>query len=310
MSDVNPDPGFDEASVAEGESDIPWKPPVIAAILGALVVGIYVIYAIVTGPSVESEAANDLASATAADLGYVAVTNDIGARAESVMVTPTVTIVAVSTAVRGGVDPSDIDPLDVAYWELATPSGTIPMQDQYRLVDPKGIGTGAISVTFPPNSATAGGELVAFDTAAFVTAERVLELSPDLPQTVEDVRLDIGDGVVVVVESITFDEDGGYVEWTVAEGLTARVDVVVRFVGTGESGAGDTLLVPAYSAPSLLYPDRTGVPSTPFGFRSQYRLGRTSAQPDAARSPTAIIIEFTVEAVTAVADPVAFPLDR
>lgn len=310
MSDVSPDPGFDEAGVAEGESDIPWKPPVIAAILGALVVGIYVIYAIVTGPSVEGDAADDPAPATAADLGYVAVTNDVAARAESVMVTPTVTIVAVSTSVSGGVDPSDVLPLDVAYWELATPSGTVPMQDQYWLLDPKGIGTGAISVTFPPNVSTTGGEIVAYPVGTTVTGTDEHELSTSLPQTVTDVRLDLGDGVIVVVDSITFDEYGGYVEWRVEEGLTARVDVVVRFVGTGESPMDDTLLVPAYTAPSLLYPDRTGVPSTPFGFRSQYRLGRTGAQLDAARPPTAIIIEFTVEAVTTLTDPVPLPLDR
>ena len=287
----------------EGESEIPWKPPVIAAILGALVVGVYVIYAIVAGPGVEDDVVPDPPS------GYTELTDAVGARVEQVTSTPTLTHIAVSTATNRTSNPSDTSPLDVAYWELKTPSGSVAMQGQYRWPALVGTGTELLSVTFPPDTPTAGGELVAYAARSIVGAVRELELPSDLPQSVNDVRIDLGEGVIVVIESLTIGENGGYVEWTVTEGTSARVDVIVRFVGTGGSPIDDTIAVPDYAGPYLTDLEVGGVSGLPYSFGSQYRLVRSRDSFDGEPS-TVTMVEIRVEAVTAVADPVALPLDR
>ncbi len=286
----------------EGESDIPWKPPVIAAILGALAVGIYVIYAIVTGPSIENDVVLDPPS------GYTAVTDTVDARVEQVTSTPTLTHIAVSTTVNPSGDPSNVSPFEIAYWELATPSGTVAMQAQYRWPALVGTGGELLSVTFPADTPTAGGELVAYAARTVVDTVREFELPSDLPQTMSDVRIDVGDDVSVVIESLTIDEYGGYVEWTVEEGIVARVDVVVGFVGTSVADPNETRLVPEYADPLLLSSNVTEVSPMPYAFGLQYRLVRSGAAPDATDPPSTIQVEIRVEAVTGVADPVALPI--
>jgi hypothetical protein len=288
----------------EGESDIPWKPPVIAAILGALAVGIYVIYAIVTGPSIEDDVVPDPPS------GYVPVTGTVGARVERVTSTPTLTHIAVSTTANAaGDDPSDVFPFDIAYWDLRTPSGPVPMQGQYRWPALVGTGGELLSVTFPADTPTAEGELVAYAARSVVGAVREIELPSGLPQTVNDVRIDLGEGVIVVIESLTIDEYGGYVEWKVAEGTSARVDVIVRFVDADESPIDDTILVPDYAGRYLADLEAVGVSPLPYAFGSQYRLERFGDALDGEPS-TMAMVEIRVEAVTSVANPVALPLDR
>jgi hypothetical protein len=306
-------PYEDAPAHGEGESEIPWKPPVIAAILGALTVGVYVIFAIVTGPSVESDEsvpATTIAAPLPSDAlpsGYVQITDDVGAKVESISPTPTATVVAVTTAVAGSVDPQDVRPLEVAYWELTTPSGVFEMQGQYRWPGLVGNDGGYITVQFAPDLETTGAELVAYTVETTIGETQTLELAPDLPTEVSGYRIDIGDGVVIVIDSLTIDDEGGYVEWRVEGGVTARLDVAVRFVGTSESGINDTVLIPDHAGPLFLDPAYAEASPVPYAFGSQYRLVRSGAPLDTAPPPTAISVEFRVSAVTEIAGPVALP---
>ena len=298
----------------EGESEIPWKPPVIAAILGALVVGVYVIYAIVTGPSVESDESPPVTTVAAPQPsdafppGYVQITDEVGARVESVTSTPAATVVAVTTAVPGSIDPKKVRLLEVAYWELTTPSESLEMQGQYRWPGLVGNDGGYVTVQFAPGAATVGGELVAYAVESVVDESQTLDLAADLPARVTDYRIDVGDGPVIVVDSLTIDEDGGYVQWRVEGGLTARLDVVVRFLGTSASGIDDTLLIPEYADPFSLDPELTEVSPLPYAFGSQYRLVRSGVPIDGT-APMGIVVEFRASAVTSVVDPVALTAD-
>ena len=101
------------------DSEIPWKPAVFAAALGALLVGAFVIYAIVVSPDEPLGAAPtdtvaptttvpDPVPATEFPPSFTAVTESVGARVEAVDVSSTTTAIAVSTAVRGGLDSADV----------------------------------------------------------------------------------------------------------------------------------------------------------------------------------------------------------
>jgi len=305
-----------EPDLGESPDDIPWKPPVIAAIAGALTVALFAIYAIVTGPGVD-EVSNDEAtpptnSAQPTDdlpPGYTLVDGEVGARVESLTSVPSATLVFVSTAVPGSVDAPTVAQLDVAFWELVTPAATLRMQYQLDLVELTGSDLGYFTVGFSPDVSATGGELRTYvaDGVASETAE--LELAPDLPSEITDFRIDLGDGVVIVVDSLQIENDGGYVEWRVEGGLTARLDVIVRIAGTGESGLEDTALVPEYAADFIADP-LIGTEATPrpYSFGSRYRLTRFGAPLDPGNPPTAISVEFRVTAVTSVADAVSLPI--
>ncbi|MFV2000196.1 MAG: hypothetical protein ACC654_07510 [Acidimicrobiia bacterium] len=306
-----------EPDLGENPDEIPWKIPVIAAIAGALAVAIFAIYAIVTGPGVEEVSNDELISAPTSlaqptdDLpsGYVLIAEDVGARVESWTQVPSATFVFVSTAVPGSVEAATVRPPEVAFWELVTSAGTFTMQDQFGLAELTGSEPRYMTVEFPPDVATSGAELLAYIVETVAGDSTKLELSPDLPAEVAGFRIELADGPVIVVDSLQITDEGAYVEWRVEGGLTARLDVIVRFAGTGTSGLEDTGLVPEYADDSLLDAS-IGTDPTPllYSFGSQYRLVRLGAPVDPDNPPTGLSVEFRVTAVTSVAGPVALPI--
>ncbi len=300
--------------VVDGESEIPWKPPVIAAILGALLVAVYVVYAIVTGPGPDDVVSTTPgpAPSTVFPPGYVEVANRAGARVESIISTETSTIAFLSTSVPGSTDPAAIPPLEVAFWELSTASGSVSMTDQYRWPGASGSDGGSLTVVFPAvdTGSAADASIVAHPVLSAGTASLTIDAPTTLPVELNDVRIAVG-GDAVVIDTLTVDADGGYVQWRAEGDMPARVDTIVTFEGTATGDAGDAVLLPIHLGAFLVDPVAFSEPvPVAYTFASRDRLVRSGAEPDPARPPTGVTVEFRVALVDAVADPVSLTVDR
>lgn len=284
------DPWPDSTDTVE---EISWKLPVAAAIAGALSVSIFTIYAIVTGPSAE-EVSHD----------------EVAARVESLESTPSATFAFVSVAAPRSADATTVPQLDIAFWELVSSTATVSMQNQLGLPDLTVPDVAYVTVAFPPDASAAGSNLLAYVVESSALEVAALELLPELPAEISDFRIDIGDGVAIVIDSLQIADDGGYVEWRVEGGLTARLDVIVTFVGAGEPGLDGIALVPEYLDDRVLGPS-TGTDPAPrlYSFGSQYQLVQSGVPLDTDKVPTAINVEFRIEAVTSVGDAVEIPID-
>ncbi len=320
MSDDTPEPDYiellrspydPESDYSEGESAIPWKPPVIAAILGALAVATFTVYAIVTGPApgeVVDEAASTVVVASAPEKsdglppGYTPIADDVGARVEAVAVSPRATTFAVSSAVAGSADPSEVSPVEVAYWEIEGVGGVVPMIRQYGgggvvpMVPRHGaVGafaspTGNLTVEFPPDVTLTDARLLAYVVDGVVERSESVELPADAASEVTDFRIDMGAGTVVVIESLIVGDGWGHVTWRVDGGATARLDAIVRFVGTGGSVIEDV---------------REALPlQGPFAYRGSDRLANWESTFGEDTLASAIIVEFRVAVPERVSEPV------
>jgi len=307
-----------EPDMGERRDEVSWKTPVVAAIVGALAVATFVIYAMVTGPGVFDASNDEVTSPTvsaqpADDLppGYVLFDTQVGARVESINTVPSATFVSVSTAVPGSAEATAVPQPDVALWELVTLAGTFPMQDQFGMTQLAESNLGNFTVAFSLDEPAESGELLGYLVESTADASTMLELGPGLPTEVADFRIDVGGGPVIVVDSLQINDDGGYVEWRVEGGLTARVDVIVSFTDTGEAGQRDTILVPEYVRNPLDGPSLGTEPEPlPYSFGSGYRLVSVGAPVDPDNPPTGISVEFRITAVTSVAAPVSLPIGR
>jgi len=317
-ADTAPSAYDPEPDLGERPDEISWKPPVVAAIAGALTVAVFTIYAIVTGPGVDDVSSDEVsqgltssAQLPAEDLspGLVLITEDVGARVESVTGVPSATLVFVSTSVPGSVDAATVAPGDVAFWELVTPAGTFAMLDQIGLTDPTGSGLRTQTISFPADVASPSSELLAYVVDTSIDESVTIELPSDLPAEITDVRIDLEAGPVVVVDSLRITDDGGYIEWRVEGGFTARVEVRLRFAGTSGSGLDGTTLVPEYARDFQRYASISGDPPQElYTFGSRYRLVRLGTPLDTENLPTGLSVELRVTAVTSVADPVSLPI--
>ncbi|MCL1593876.1 MAG: hypothetical protein M3132_05945 [Actinomycetia bacterium] len=302
-----------DSSRPEGESEIPWKIPVASAIVGALAVAIFVIYAIVVGPTAEDVSEADsgtpgVVTPEPSDIlpdGYLRVTDQIGARVESVEVSSPGSVVAVSTAVPGSVDPVEIPPLDVAYWEIVTPEGSTPMHKQYRRPGLAGTDGGYVSVAFPQGLIPSDGELTVYVVRSVKTQTTNIDVPSEVQGTITDLRIDLGDGRSVVVDSMVIAPGGGSVAWRTEGGMTARVDAVVTLITT--DGTAVTL-TPEYTSAyddALLGSDAVPLP---YQFQSEYRLV-SDRDGDRDIDVTAVSVELRITSVSGVEDPVALSMD-
>ena len=307
--DSSPDPK-EQGGHGTDDGEISWKPAVFAAALGALLVGAFVIYAIVVSPDEPLGAAptETVASTTtvpdpvpATDFppGFTAVTESVGAHVEAVDVSSTATALAVSTAVRGGLDPAEVPPLDVAYWELALPSGPSLMTAQYPL---RGA-LGSITVEFAPLASSSDLTLVPYLADGTDTDSDTIELSVAVPSTVEAFTIELDDERSVEVDSRVIGDGWGHVTWT-SRGGPAKVDTVVRFVGTDDPSTEDideTLLTSAHLQPLT---QGSGVaPLAPlFGFAGSEQLIRSGEPLGADNQPDAIVVEIRVEMPSSVVE--------
>ncbi len=288
--------------------EIPWKPPVIAAVVGAVLVAAFVIYAVVSGPAEDPEA-DAARPVPSQDLppGYQPMhdgssrSDDVGLKMESVERSGGSTTVVVSAAVSGMADPAQLAPPDVAYWEIG-PEGDRTTMD-HQIASPDAPGT--TTIVFPREVVPSEAVVVAHPVLETASARMEIAIEPekiaqDIPFSLEvgsdralSGRIRIGDG-------------WGAVEWGAPNGSVGRLDVAVTFEGT-ENPAADMMdpirLVPAFDSTAA----RPGTVITPrplWAFGGAYGLhgdGRLLADGGEA---TAIVIELTGEIVAETSAPV------
>ena len=289
-----------------GDREIPWKPPVIAAIIGGLLVATFVIFAIVTGPVEDPEAYHVAAlvvPSTDVPPGYTVLSNggDVGIKVESLTSEGGSTIVVVSSAVAGTTEPADSLLPDVAYWEMGPDDASVLMTFQMASDD----ATGTTTVVFANEAASSEMSVVGHPAVATAWARTDLEVSPDT----------IGQPVAFVVEvepgiaitgSVTVGDGWGLVEWEAPDGMVATLDVEVTFVGT-ENPSADVLepirLVPVYN-PELARPGTVISPRPLDGFGGRYTLYGDGRSLSEGAQATAIVIALHGIVVTETGEPV------
>ena len=299
-SPYDPDPG--DRHRREGESDLPWVPAVVAASLGALVVGVFVVFAVATGPDAPEEVTTSttVAASIAPDQGtgpppsFVEVTRDVAAAVVGFSDADRGSVAAVVTAVDAGADPAIVPPLDVAYWALIRPAGEQEMRSQYS---EKGV-IGNITVEFPPGPVAEDRVLVPYvSVGEAVTAAFTFELDASVPQTVEGQRLELPTGDVVVIDGLVIGDGWGWLDWSTERSAVAKVDAIVTFVGTDDPGTDDVVDPTQLLSPHLV-PLRqgTGVPPLAplYGFTGSERLARFAEPLSTSNAPTAITVELRV----------------
>ena len=293
------------------DGEIPWKPPVIAAIAGALVVGSLVIFALVNGPVEDPEAdALILQPVPSVDVpnGYTLTTNDgdVGLKVESMTTDGGSSIVVVSSAVRGTTEPADSPPPDVAYWEMQ-PDGESTVMD-VQSASKSAVGT--TTIVFPVLDAASELIVLAHPTASVVSESATMEVGPDALG--EPIAFDLGFEPDIAISGELVVGDGwGTVEWTSPDGMVATLDVVVTLVGTGNpEGVSEPIqLVPVYDS-SLAGPDAIIVNRPLYGFGGSYVLhgdGRVLAD---GGQVTSIVIEVEGTVVTETADALVLTFDH
>jgi hypothetical protein len=287
------------ASLREGESEISWKLPVIAAIVGALLVGVFVIYAVVAGPVDEPE--TDAVQSTDLPPGFVALSSGTGIKFESMTETEGSILVVASSAVPGSVDPDDVAPAEMARWELETDAGVVLMDGQYAT----NTAAGNTTVVFSGGKVSGEPHLVAYPATESTHRITTLEVTADSLGEGTEFAIDMGEGAVITGE-VTAADGWGFVEWSTGGPMTAKVDVVVTFMGTDDPSTEsieEARLIPGHLAAS---PDDTGpVQAVPlFGYRGRYQLYPSGASASAGMDPTAIVMEIQSTAVTKVGEPV------
>lgn len=301
-SPYDPDPDDPVGASGEGESELPWVPAVVAAALGALLVGAFVVYAVVAGP-VEDEVLADETSttmlpsvpveATGFPDGFVAVTDQIGARVVATDSSTGAVTVAVSTAVAGNLDAAEVEPLDVAFWVLGERDTAlfVPMVRQYATIG----ALGNVTVEFPPQVSLDGFELTPHLASSTSTSRtQTLDLDATVPQILAGMMIDFGDGRVVVIDELTIGDGWGWVEWSTLGGAVATVDIVITFEGTDDPGS-DTIDPTRLASAHLQPPGFAGVVVPPplYGFTGSGSLVRVGEPLTSMNSPTAITVDVT-----------------
>jgi hypothetical protein len=216
--------------------ETPWKIPVSAAILGALVTAIYVIFTIVNAPTEDPDALESEVRVESSGVpsGYVAANSDVGLRADVLRWDSEGATAFVSSVVSGGVDTATIAAVEVAGWELATAGGSTSMFGQSVATATPG----AVTVEFNPVPDGGPATLTATLPGRIEEVDDVFTLSAGLPTAVVDHRIAVGDHVVVVDE-LVITEEGGWMQWHLGSGMAGRVDVVVSVDGAAFAVSSD-----------------------------------------------------------------------
>ena len=149
--------------------EMPWKLPVSAAILGALLTAIYVIFTIVNAPTEDPDAPpTDIAiTSSAFPSGYGAVGSDVAMRGDVLRWSSSGTTVFVSSVVRPGVDPATVAPVEIAAWTLTSAGGEVSMKHQSMAAATPG----SLTVAFDPISGAESATLTATLTATGESVE-------------------------------------------------------------------------------------------------------------------------------------------
>lgn len=268
--------------------EMPWKLPVAAAIVGALLTAVYVIFTIVNAPSGDRDGPpNDIAVESAGfPSGYVAVGGDVGMRANVLRWDASGTTVFVSSTVRGGVDPDEVAPVEVASWIVTSAGGEASMTRQSRSVATPG----AVTVELTPVLEAASATLTATLPGLIEDVGEVLTLSTDLPATVSDYSIVVDDDIFIVDELVV-DDGGGWIRWHLEGGVAANLEVVVSIDGLAFATSED---------------DARSLPV--WGTRGVTRLVRAGGGPSRSGSPAEITVEMYVSVVTDPGESIEIPI--
>jgi hypothetical protein len=215
--------------------EVPWKLPVAAAALGALLAAIYVIFTIVNAPTEPEVPVDDTAAeSTAFPTGYVAVSSDVGMRVDVLRLDGRGTTAFISSVVRGGEAPGAIQPIEVAAWTVTSGGTEYSMLRQSM----SAATPGAVTVALGPIPDAASTTLLTATLPGTVEgSDDVMILPAELPATVSGHRIEVGDDAVIVAD-LVIDDDGGWVRWNLEGGVAAKVEVVVSLDGLAFAASG------------------------------------------------------------------------
>lgn len=307
FSEVMRSPYDDDGASEDGEGDLAWKPPVTAAIIGALLVSAYVIYAIVAGPTSDQEdlelvsAGAEAVQSTELPPGFTTFPSGNGARIEVVSSSDDGLLLGVTSAAAGSEVPSEVPPDQIAYWELQSDAGVTEMEEQLSAI---GV-LGNTTVAFELDDVSGESQLVAYGVVDVVEHASDIETPPSVGLGETDFSIEVEPGVTVD-GVVTIGDGWGYVDWSLAGGVAAKLDVLVTFVGTDDPGteeADETRLIPGHLR--TLSQGIGAVEAAPlYGFDASYQLYRVGEPLNPANEPTSILIEFNADVVVTVGEPV------
>ena len=291
----------------DDQSDRPdamaWKAPVGAAILGALAMSAYVIFAVIAGPTEDIDTTTSVlqvqaVQATGFPQGYAPVSDDVAIRADMMRASANGTTLFVSSVTRGGDAPDSIAPVEFADWTVNSAGSEPVMLHQHAA---KGV-LGGIAVELGPVFDPENATLIATLPGTIEDTEDRVTLSADLPAVLSDHEIMLRDHVVVIDE-LVIENGWGSMRWHLEGGFAAKVEIVVTFEGV----EFPLSLVPRYAAPPSF---GLGTPPLPplWGRAGEVRLVRVGESLSESTAPTAIDVAFSVSIVTEEGESIAIPV--
>ncbi|MEN8040608.1 MAG: hypothetical protein ABFR95_03805 [Actinomycetota bacterium] len=284
--------------------EMPWKLPVGAAIVGALVMAAYVLFAVVSGPTEDSTStsttpvAQQPVASASYPAGYVEVGENVALRADVVDVSPEGTLMYVSSATKGGADVSVTAPVEVASWTVQS-TGTDPVMSHQ--VAAKGA-LGGVAVEIGPVFDIDNATAIATLPGVVRTTTDTVTLSPEVPGTLQNHRIAV-DGGTVVIDEVEFGNGYGAMWWHLEDGISAKVAVTVTYDGVEFPLS---LVEPHAVPPGFGQPTRPLAPLwNPDGETQLVRVGEPLSESNAA---TGVTILFEVSVVTEAGEQIEIPI--
>lgn len=284
--------------------EAPWKLPVAAAIVGALLMATFVIFSIVTAPDEELAASTTVAPdeaspvlATGLPPGYASVSDDVGMRVDVMRMDENSATLFVSSTVTSGTEPQSVPAVDVIGWTVRS-AGTEP-EMRYQHSSRTALGGVAVELrgAFDPE-----GTVFATLPGTTLEAEDRLTLPPDVPILVADHRIAVGDAALVVDE-LSIGNGYGSIRWHLEGGLAAKLDVTVVFDGVSFPLA----LVTPYNN-SEEFGGSQGHLAPPWNPSGETTLLREGEPLSDSNVPTGITVTFSAAVVIDAGDEIEIPV--
>lgn len=193
-----------------------WKAPVVAAMVGALLVGVFVVYSIVAAPADEAFA-----------------------RIDGTMSSDGTATFFVSTDVDGvATEPPGVE---VAEWVIEDRSGESMLGFQYR----GGASPESVTVVAPDLQPSDATNLIAKTADDVIVQEHVVR-GFDLtePFLLEGTVIPLGGASSLIVDRLSIESGYGWVEWHTEGDISVRVETEVQM--------GEETLIPDWSVVPLL----------------------------------------------------------
>ncbi len=307
------DPNFEELLQSpysnrqpDSDEETPWKLPVAAAIVGALLTATFIVYSIATAPDdlLESTSSTVVAlegtpiEATGFPPGYVEVASGVAMRAEVMRTDSLSTTVYVSSVVESGTEAASVSPVDVASWSVTSTSAETAIEYQHS----SRTALGGTTIELSPTLDLEHAVVVATLPGTIEDVDDVLTMSPDVPALATNHRIEIGDAAVVIDE-LSIGNGYGSILWHLEGGLAAKVDVVVTFDGVEFPLA---LVMPYNDTAEFARGDRHLAP--PWNSVGGTTLVRVGEPLSGANSATGITVSFHVSVVADGGESIEIPI--